>query len=387
MTARRSAPALSQRVLNRTLLARQLLLERVDRPVADVIEHLVGMQAQEPPDPYVGLWSRVAGFDPQDLSRLIEKRRAVRMGHLRGTLHLVTAGDATAHYPILADVMARSWRSSPFAKRLVGVDLDAVLARAREALEERPRTPTELGAALAPGWPDRDSTSLAYAARFLLPLVQVPPRGLWQRTGRPTNTTAEAWLGRGMDPTPNVDDLVLRYLAAFGPATVGDIRIWSWLTGLREVVERLRPQLRTFQDGSGRELVDITDGQIADADLPAPVRFLPYYDNVFLSHADRSRIFTKGLTINELTWKGGVLVDGFVAAGWRVNREGGGAKGGAGKARSDQGRGSRTATSVVTLYVPVKGAQRAELEEEAARVLAFVASDAETRQVQLVDAG
>ncbi len=155
MTARGSAPLLSRRVLNRTLLARQLLLERVDRPVVEVIEHLVGMQAQEPPDPYVGLWSRIAGFDPQDLSRLIEERGAVRMGLLRGTLHLVTARDATAHYPILADVMARSWRSSPFVKRLVGVDLDAVIARAREALEERPRTPSELGAALAPGWPDR----------------------------------------------------------------------------------------------------------------------------------------------------------------------------------------------------------------------------------------
>ncbi|HET9756252.1 MAG TPA: winged helix DNA-binding domain-containing protein [Candidatus Limnocylindrales bacterium] len=376
MTARGSAPVLSRRVLNRTLLARQLLLERVDRPVVDVIEHLVGMQAQEPPDPYVGLWSRIAGFDPQDLSRLIEERGAVRMGLLRGTLHLVTARDATAHYPILADVMARSWRSSPFVKRLVGVDLDAVIARARQALGERPRTPSELGAALAPGWPDRDATSLAYAARFLLPLVQVPPRGLWKKTGRPTNTTAEAWLGRGMDPTPSVDDLILRYLAAFGPATVSDMRVWSWLTGLREVVERLRPRLRTFQDEGGRELFDVADGLIVDADLPAPIRFLPFYDNVILSHDDRSRILTEGLTINELTWKGGVLVDGFVSAGWRVNREGGG-----------KARGGRTATNVVTLYAPVTGAQRAELEEEAERVLAFVAGDAEGRRVQLVDAG
>jgi hypothetical protein len=342
-----------------------MLLERVDRPAADVIEHLVGMQAQEPHDPYVGLWSRIAGFDPQDLSRLIEERQAVRMGHLRGTLHLVTARDATAHYPILADVMARSWRSSPFVKRLVGTDLDAVLARARDALEERPRTPSELGAALAPGWPDRDPMSLAYAARFLLPLVQIPPRGLWQRTGRPTNTTAEAWLGRPMDPDPSVDDLVLRYLAVFGPATVSDIRVWSWLTGLREVVERLRPRLCAFQDEAGRELFDVPDGLVADADLPAPIRFLPQYDNIFLSHDDRSRILTEGVTVIELTWKGGVLIDGLIGAAWRVDRV----------------RGA--ATMAVTLYVPITVAQRAAIEEEAGRLLEFVAADAEPREVRL----
>jgi hypothetical protein len=154
------------------------------------------------------------------------------------------------------------------------------------------------------------------------------------------------------------------------------MRVWSWLTGLREVVERLRPRLRTFQDEGGRELFDVADGLIVDRDLPAPIRFLPFYDNVILSHDDRSRILTEGLTINELTWKGVVLVDGFVCAGWRVNRERGG-----------KARGGRTATNVVTLYAPVTGAQRAELEEEAERVLAFVAGDAEGRRVQLVDAG
>jgi hypothetical protein len=365
MTAGTSTPVLSRRTLNRTLLTRQLLLERVERPAADVIEYLVGMQAQEPPDPYVGLWTRVAGFDPMELSELIETRRAVRMGHLRGTLHLVTAGDALAHYPILADVMARSWRSSPFAKRLVGVDIDSVLARAREAVEERPRTPGELGVALAPGWPDRDATSLAYSARFLLPLVQVPPRGLWRQTGRATNTTAEAWLGRPMDRDPSVDDLVMRYLAVFGPATVGDIRVWSWLTGLRDVVDRLRPRLRTYRDETGRELVDVADGPIADADTPAPIRFLPQYDNVFLSHEDRSRILSDGVAVPDLAWRGGVLVDGFVAAAWRIDR--------------DQRRASMT----VTLAQPISAAQRVDVETEGERLLDFIASDVETREVRI----
>ena len=359
---------LSRRALNRTLLTRQLLLERVRRPALDVVELLVGMQAQEPIDPYVGLWTRIDGFDPSELSDAIEERKAVRMGLLRGTLHLVTARDALAQYPILADVMTRSWRSSPFAKQLVGVDLDAVLVRARALLEQRPMTPSELGAEMAPGWPDRDSPSLAYAARFLLPLVQVPPRGLWGRTSRPTNTTAEAWLGASMAPDPSIDDLLLRYLAAFGPASVADMRVWSWLTGLREVVERLRPRLRTFRDEGGRELFDVDDGVIADPDLAAPIRFLPQYDNVFLSHDDRSRILVGGVKVEDLVWRGGVLIDGYVGAAWRIRRE------------------KKAATMTVTLYVPVTGVQRGEIEAEGERLFSFLAADADPREIQLVDA-
>jgi len=262
--------------------------------------------------------------------------------------------------------MTRSWRSSPFAKQLVGVDLDAVLARARALLEERPMTPSELGVAMAPGWPDRDAPSLAYAARFMLPLVQVPPRGLWGRTSRPTNTTAEAWLGASMAPDPSIDDLLLRYLAAFGPASVADMRVWSWLTGLREVVERLRPRLRTFRDEGGRELFDVEDGVIADPDLAVPIRFLPQYDNVFLSHDDRSRILVGGVRVEDLVWKGGVLIDGYVGAAWRIRRE------------------KKAATMTVTLYVPVTGVQRAEIEAEGERLFSFLAPDAGSREIQLV---
>lgn len=359
---------LDTRVLNRTLLARQGLLERSVRTARDVIEDLVGLQAQEPIDPYVALWTRVVDFDPTELSGLLESRAAVRMGLLRGTLHLVTARDALALYPIVADVMARSWRSSPFAKRLDGVDIDAVLRAARAAVEERPMTPSDLGLALAPGWSDRDPTSLAYAARFLLPLVQVPPRGLWGRTGRPTNTTAEAWLGRPMDRTPSIDDLVRRYLRAFGPASVADMRVWSWLTGLRLVVERLRPGLRTFRDEAGRELFDVPDAPIATGEERAPIRFLPQYDNVFLSHADRSRILHPTISIADMTWRGGVLIDGFVGAAWRIVRR----------------RGDATLT--VTRYATLDGQQRAAIEEEAERLLAFLAPDAKTRAIAIADA-
>ena len=170
-----------------------------------------------------------------------------------------------------------------------------------------------------------------------------------------------------MAAEPSIDDLVLRYLAAFGPATVSDIRVWSWSAGLREVVDRLRPRLRTFRDEAGRELFDVEDGLLADEGLPAPIRFLPQYDNVFLSHDDRSRILVDDVTIEELAWRGGVLIDGYLSAAWRLRRE------------------RTSATMTVTLYVPVTGEQRAEIEAEGDRLLAFLAADAEPREIHLVN--
>ena len=310
---------LSPRVLNRTLLARQGLLERVERDPIEVIERLVALQAQEPIDPYVGLWSRIASFDPMVVSDAIAERRLVRMGSLRTTLHLLTTDDALAIAPLTSGVHRRTFRNTPFAKALDGLDPEAVLEAARVALEERPMTPSELGKHLAARWPDRDPASLAYSARYALPLVQVPPRGLWGRKGRTMNTTLEAWTGRTPVAT-TVDALVLRYLRAFGPASASDIRTWSWFTGLREVVERLRPRLRTYTDDSGRELLDVEDGAIADPDRPAPVRFLPQYDNVFLSHDDRSRINGALSWGSDFVWKGPILVDGVISGSWRVRR-------------------------------------------------------------------
>ncbi len=196
---------------------------------------------------------------------------------MRTTLHLVTAEDALALHPVMLDVLRRAWRSSPFAKALGDVELEPMLAAAREVLEAHPTSPADLATALGARWPDRDANAMAYLARFLLPLVQVPPRGLWRQTSRATNTTLEAWTGR-QPAAASLDDIVLRYLRAFGPATSGDVRTWSWLTGLRPVLERLRPRLRIYRDEAGRELFDVEDGVIADpatpgaGPLPAPVR-------------------------------------------------------------------------------------------------------------------
>jgi hypothetical protein len=307
---------LTRRALNRALLERQLLLRRRRLGAAEAIERLVGMQAQVPNGPYVGLWTRLEAFRPDELARMIEGGDAVRGPLFRATLHLVTARDWTELRSLVQPVLERSFRSTAFARSLDGIDLDALLAAGRELLEERPRTRAELGRLLGERWPDRDGGSLAHAITYLVPLVQEPPRGVWGRTGQ------AAWRPADVPPEarPSPDELILRYLRAFGPATAADVGTWSGLTGLREPIERLRPQLRTFRDEQGRELLDVPEAPLPDPEAPAPPRFLPDYDNVLLGHADRSRVLAEGrkAAIGMPT----VLVDGFVAATWKLDPRG-----------------------------------------------------------------
>ncbi len=320
---------LDRRTLNRTLLARQHLLQRSATPAPDMIEHLVGLQAQVPRDPYISLWSRLRDFEPDALERLLLDRQAVRMTLMRTTLHLVTARDAVSLRGVLQGVCERGYESSPFRRRLDGVDLDELCAVGASLVDERPRSIAELGLALADRWPDRDREAMAYAVRYRVPLVQVTPRGLLQRSSAPRVTTLAGWLGASTGDTPAVDpspdEAVLRYLRAFGPAGGADIRAWSWLTGVRGIIERLRPCLRSYRDEAGRELLDVEDGVFADRDEPAPARFLGEYDNVFLSHADRSRITGDLAWGASFTRKGAFFVDGFLAGAWRLGQAGGGA--------------------------------------------------------------
>jgi hypothetical protein len=298
----------------------------------DAIEHLVGMQAQEPIDPYIGLWTRLEGFRADDLAKLISDRRAVRMGLMRGTVHLVSARDALAMRPVVQQVYERIFVSArgdvgaaTFTSRLAGVDMKTLLATGRDLVRENPRTAAELRPLLKKRWPKRDADALAAAVHFLVPLVQVPPRGLWGLSGQARHTTLEAWLGKDVNSDASPDKLVVRYLRSFGPATVADARNWSRLTGLRDVFERLRSQLRTFRDERGRELFDVPDGALPDPDMPAPPRFLPQYDNVFLGHEDRSRVVRDDF--RKSPWIEGnfgtVLVDGFIGAVWKITRNDG----------------------------------------------------------------
>ncbi|WP_367131317.1 winged helix DNA-binding domain-containing protein [Saccharothrix sp. HUAS TT1] len=276
-------PVLSRRALGRATPARQFLPARADRPVPEVVEHLVGSQARAPHTWYTGLWSRVAGFTPDLAADPLVDRGLVRMAAMRSTIHLLTAADALALRPVVQPALDRDlFRNHTHGREARELDVAAVVVAGRALLAEKPRTNKELGALLHEQWPDRTPATPAYAVRCLVPLVQVPPRGVWGRSGAIAHTGAETWLGAPVADRPSAADLVRRYLAAFGPATVEDVQTWSGLTRLREVVEDL-PLLR-LRDEDGRELFDLPDAPRPDEDEPAPPRFLYDFDNVLLSH-------------------------------------------------------------------------------------------------------
>lgn len=361
---------LTTRALNRSLLRRQMLLERQAVSAEAAVERLVGMQAQVPMDPYVGLWSRLVDFQPDELGTAIAERRAVRMSLMRATIHLVTARDALTIRPVLQSVIGRRFASSPFQRDVAGMDIEPVLTAARALLTERPRSRAELARLLAERWPDRDADSLAASAAYLTPLVQIPPRGVWGRTGAPRWTTTESWLGAPLAADTSPDELVVRYLAAFGPASAADIRAWAGLGDAAGIVDRLRPRLRAYRDESGRELVDVPDGPFPDPDMPVPVRFLPEYDNVLLGHADRDRVaFGQTAYLAANIGTAVVLVDGFLRARWKLTRTDG------------------AATLRVTPLEPLSEADARDVAEEGERLLAFRAADSRVRSVEVVPFG
>jgi hypothetical protein len=308
--------------LNRATLARQLLLERASAPALETIERLAGMQAQAPHSPYVGLWTRLSGFRADELSELMATRQAVRAPLMRATLHLVSAEDFLAWRPVIQPVLERAFASSPFD--ISGADTKALLGAGRELVEHHPRTRADLGPLLAERWPECDPASLAQAITYLVPAVQVTPRGIWGTNGPARWTTMEAWLGRRLDPEPSAERLVIRYLAGFGPASVRDIQIWSGLTRLAEVVDRLRSELMTFRDERGVELFDLPHAPRPGPDVPAPPRFLPEYDNLLLSHADRTRFITGGERVPLQPGLGArygtLLADGVFRGTWKITR-------------------------------------------------------------------
>lgn len=318
---------LSLRTLNRTLLGRQFLLQRTGLPVPAVLERLVAVQGQEPNWPYVGLWARVAGFRTETLAALLEQRRVVRGTAIRATVHLVLADDYSWLRPTVQPVISRLTRHAYYAREIDGLDVRKVAEVGRGLLGDRTLTRRELGRLLAERFPGRHPGRLAGIVELLEPLVHGPANaawGSWRSVGPISVSLAEARTGRPMrDPDP--EGMITRYLAGYGPATVLDIQAWSGLTKLGEVVERMRPALRVLRDEWGRELLDLPDALVADPDVPAPVRFMPAFDNALLGHKDRTRIIDEGdrkrVASDASAGVPVFLLDGFARGTWAVEGE------------------------------------------------------------------
>lgn len=350
---------LSPRALNRALLARQHLLARASLSAGEAIEYLVGLQAQAPLAPYVGLFTRLEGFEAAELAELMRSRAVLRTHVMRGTIHLVTARDAVGLRALMQPALERSVRRT-LVRDLSDERLAAVTAAARRALAAQTLTRPQLVAVLSAEHAADEADAVAAAVGALVPSVQATPRGVWGETGAAAWTGLERWTGRALpthvsDPAP----ILLRYLAAFGPASIADMRKWSGLSGLREVVDRLRGRLRTFRDEQGAELFDVAEGPLPDPETPAPPRFLPEYDNLLFSHEDRARVNPGGYAIPLLPGNGAaagtVLVDGVYRGTWKLERAAG-------------------PTSLrVQPFQELSTGQREELTAEGRRLLAFIA--------------
>jgi hypothetical protein len=360
---------LSLRALNRATLERQLLLRRQPLSAQQAVRHLAGLQAQAPLAPYVGLWSRLSAFATEELSDLLYPERiVVRAPIMRATVHLVDAADFVEFRPLFGPLMAAGLRAN-YGRNLTGVDLDALAAKAGELLARRPLTRAQLAEALAARWPDADPMSLAYAVTYLVPVVQVPPRGIWGKSAQATWTTAESWLATPLSPLSPakpaaIERLIRRYLAAFGPATVADIQTWSGLTRLRDVTDRL--ELRAFRGPGGAELLDLPGLELPDEDVPAPPRFLPEYDNLLLSHADRRRVIPHDHPVplwpgNGAT-QGTLLIDGAWNATWKLTPE----------------------ALLISPFRSLTPSETTAVEEEAAALLTFTVPDAGIRNIRVV---
>ena len=360
-------PTLTRRQLNRATLARQMLLRQEAVSPVDAVERLGGLQAQEPKPPFVGLWSRVEGFLPDDLHRALHGREVVRATLMRATLHLFSARDYRTFRIALQPVMTQAL--GVLGARAEGMDIDLVLPVARALLRDRPLAFDAIRAALVERFPEANDRALGYAVRTHLPLVMVPTGDRWAFPSVAAFALAEEWLGTPLADEPALEALVLRYLGAFGPATVADAQGWSGLRGLKPTFEALRPRLLTSKDERGRELFDLPEAPRPDGDHPAPPRFLPEFDSLVLAHADRSRLLAdehRALVVTKnLRVRATFLWDGSVAGTWGVERR----------------RGN--ATLRLAPFAPLPGPAVDELGHEGDALLRFLEPDAAARDVQV----
>lgn len=339
--------------LNRTLLQRQWLVERRRKATIQGVRHLVGMQAQEPNWPYVGLWSRLLDFSRGDLTDLLESRRVVRTTVMRGTQHLVAAQDLRWLRPTVQPVLDRSSHTPFYTAQVDGLDRAELERVVRELVGDATIPRKELAALLEERYPGREGRILASVVELRdTPMIVPAPHSAWGTWG--TRAGQAVAFGQPVDG-PRIKMMVMRYLAAFGPATVMDVQAWSGLTRLSEVIPSL--PLRDLRDDQGRVLydLDLPDFALAPADLPVPVRFLPAFDNLLLAHADRTRVISDEDRRRVIPGSGVVrptfLVDGFVHGIWALKGK----------------------DLVVTPFRPLP--DEAAVHEEAVRLAAFCSRD------------
>ncbi len=360
--------SLSRRALNRATLARQLLLAREKLTPTLAIERLAGMQAQLARPPYIGLWSRLVGFERGQLTRPLEQRQIVRATMMRGTLHLTSARDYLELRATLQPMLTAAMRSA-LRGRDQGIDVDRLVAAARASFEQGPRTFEQLRAELVRRFPKLNERAMGYTVRMQLPLVQVPTGGDWGFPGTAEFADAEAWLGKPVRRKDATPALVLRYLAAFGPATASDAQTWSGLGGFLEVLDALRPRLVAFRDERDRELFDLPRAPRPGEKVAAPIRFLPEFDNLILAHADRTRIVAdehrRKISTSNLRILPVFLVDGFAAGTWAIERK------------------KQVATLVAEPFEPLPKRVCEELSAEGGRLARFVEPDADSHDVRV----
>ena len=370
VAARRAEPRsqvsniLTLRQLNRATLARQMLLARSRTSIVNATKQLVALQDQIARPPFVALWSRVEGVKREEIVKTLLDKRLVRGTSLRGTLHLMTAADFVRYRETLQTALDRGLKV--LGARMDSVQIDPALAVAGKFFRE-PRTFDAFRDHLAENFPKTDIRAMAYAARLKVPLLQVPTTATWGFRAQADFILADAWLGK--PKKGNVGDaqeFVLRYLAAYGPATASDAQAWSGLPSLKPTFESLRSRLVVFRGERGGELFDLPDAPRPSADAPAPVRFLPDWDSVIVTRSDarllptqhRSSVFQPGLRVLPT-----VLVDGIVAGTWKIERR------------------RATASLIVSLFASQTARTRREIEAEGEALLAFAEPDAATRQI------
>ena len=351
--------ATTPRSLNRALLARQLLLKREKIAVVDAVEQLLAVQAQLARPPYVALWTRLQGFRRDDLTAALVKRTLVRATSLRGTIHLTSAADFLRFRTTIQPGLDKGL-ASILKERIEDTDLDAVLAAGRTFFDA-PQTFDALRDHFQTRFPKLDTRAIAYCTRLRMPTVQVPDDSPWGFPGQADFVAAERWLKKKPAAKADAAALVTRYLAAYGPASIADAQAWLGLHDLKPVFAALAKTLTTIPGLKRADLFDLPDAPRPSEDTPAPLRFLPDYDSAVVARADgrivppeqRSRVFLSALRVAPV-----VLVDGFAAATWKVERK------------------KDVATLTVTPFTRLSAAAKAEIEREGTALVKFVEPDA-----------